>query len=528
MMPLNRLTEIAENVLLNVRKTAQYVPPTRRDLINNLALSRRSMPGRDLPARPSGRSSDQLDRSILDMINVSAMPAPTDGKRASEYLEKQAQLSANAQPANFAKGTYDQSKVVGATFEQQRALDDFGMGGREIPSSATLDEALGLNKVFHDPGNVKVQEYMPANFPNVTREYTQQQSLQNTLLPDLSAAFLDAPANMPPTKQNIANVLSQLTPEDIAKIHRGNVAASNPLAPDDFIGQLTAEGVGSGPATRLGALADNERAFNDLLQGGSYRELFGDLQRIARMSDREKAALSARHEEMLMDELTHPDAHYLDRYTDENRQKLSAFRYLMQGDGYSEAAHRNANLSTTTENLTEGASSGARGNGMLNFSTTESSNSLMGMLDRPGMGIAASAGLGAVLGGTANYAMGGEFSEGAMMGGLAGGGIAIGARAIGANSASIEGYLQRRVLKDQMPDTAAAAGQKIAAMSPAEAGQLGTMDRMAYNRLMQSPDSPGIQSRHMVIGGSMLAGVAFTGRRNDKRRGFNAHRGNRI
>jgi hypothetical protein len=26
----------------------------------------------------------------------------------------------------------------------------------------------------------------------------------------------------------------------------------------------------------------------------------------------------------------------------------------------------------------------------------------------------------------------------------------------------------------------------------------------------------------------MLSGVAFTGRRNDKRRGFNAHRGNRI
>ena len=73
-------------------------------------------------------------------------------------------------------------------------------------------------------------------------------------------------------------------------------------------------------------------------------------------------------------------------------------------------------------------------------------------------GIAAAAGItGAVLGGTANYAMGGEFSEGAMMGGLAGGGITIGARAIGANSAQISNYMQRQVLGGVYEEGAAAA-----------------------------------------------------------------------
>ena len=59
-------------------------------------------------------------------------------------------------------------------------------------------------------------------------------------------------------------------------------------------------------------------------------------------------------------------------------------------------------------------------------------------------------------------------------------------------------------------------------------GNLGFTGRAAHSMLMKDPASPGLQSRHMVIGGSMLGGVAFTGRRNDKRRGFNAHRGNRI
>ena len=188
------------------------------------------------------------------------------------------------------------------------------------------------------------------------------------------------------------------------------------------------------------------------------------------------------------------------------------FTRLADYDNYSESVHRNANLATTGENLTEGVSNG-------NSIGTQSSNAIMGSMDATGLaGIGASMGIGAVVGGAANYGMGGEFSEGAMMGGLAGGGIAIGARAIRANSGAIDNYLRSSVLKASDMDA-------VKNMKPEN---LGFMQNMARNRLMNEGKTTGLEARHMVLGGSMLAGVAFTGRRNDKRRGFNAHRGNRI
>ena len=198
--------------------------------------------------------------------------------------------------------------------------------------------------------------------------------------------------------------------------------------------------------------------------------------------------------------------------------------------GYNETAHTNANLATATENVTEGASSGNFTPGRLNIGGTQATNSLLGSLDRAGAeGMLATMGLGAVLGGTANYAMGGEFGEGAMMGGLAGGGISIGARAIRANAQGIEGYLQRQVLGDAAATTDRAANATaIAGMTDEAVSNLSVGGRMARSALMRNPETASLQSRHMVVGGSMLAGVAFTGRRNDKRRGFNAHRGNRI
>lgn len=331
-------------------------------------------------------------------------------------------------------------------------------------------------------------------------------------------------------KQNIANILSQLTSEDIAKIHRGNVAASqrkyNPNVSEELIDQLTAEGVGSGPATRLGTLADNERAFNEMLQSGSYRELFGEggLSSVEQLPQRHRQALGAKRQEMLENELTTPNSTYQDF---DAIDRLSAHSRLLQGEGYSEAAHTNANLSTATENLTEGASSG--GTGMLQPATAQPSNNIMAALEGRGFaGMGASIGMGAVLGGTANYAMGGEFSEGAMMGGLAGGGIAIGARAVAANRESVSGFLQRQVLGDAATTDINANAALVRGMGEEEIGNLGLTGKAARAMLMQNPASPGLQSRHMVIGGSMLAGVAFTGRRNDRRRGFNAHRGNRI
>lgn len=210
----------------------------------------------------------------------------------------------------------------------------------------------------------------------------------------------------------------------------------------------------------------------------------------------------------------------------------SFFTRLADYDNYSESVHRNANLSTTTENLTEGASSGNFVPGTLAFNETSSANSLLGMGDAAGLGgIGASMGLGAVLGGATSYATGGEFSEGAIMGGLAGGGINIGARAIRANQSGIESFLQRKVLGNAMTDERLVNAQAVSdiAKNPEAMSNLGFMQRAAASRLTTDPNkSAGLQSRHMVVGGSMLAGVAFTGRRNDKRRGFNAHRGNRI
>ena len=159
---------------------------------------------------------------------------------------------------------------------------------------------------------------------------------------------------------------------------------------------------------------------------------------------------------------------------------------------------------------------------------TASSVSALDMINESGgAGIMASVGLGAILGGSANYAMGGEFGEGAVMGGLAGGAMKIGARAIQANETSIENYLQRTALGDQFTSgmTREQAGRAIRNMNEAPEG---LMRGMAYNTLRSEAPSVGMQSRYAVMGGSMLSGVAFTGRRNDKRRGFNAHRGNRI
>lgn len=337
------------------------------------------------------------------------------------------------------------------------------------------------------------------------------------------------PTPSAPTNLNIANILSQIKPEEMARIHRGNLKASHPDLSEEAIDQLVEQGGMRGGIERLGALADDQRAFNDILQGGSYRELFGNKKQLEGYRQDRADALMARQEEMMIDELIHPNAPYLNTYAQEQTQRVVAHRRLMQGDGYSEAAHTKANLTTATEAITEGVTTGNTGMGMLQASASPASNGLMGSMENTGLGgIAASIGMGAVLGGTANYAMGGEFSEGAMMGGLAGGGVAIGARAIAANREGVSGFLQRQVLGDQAGSDIAANAAAVRNMDPDAISSLGLTQRAARGMLMKDPASPGLQSRHMVIGGSMLAGVAFTGRRNDKRRGFNAHRGNRI
>jgi hypothetical protein len=343
------------------------------------------------------------------------------------------------------------------------------------------------------------------------------------------------PAAVAPTNQNIADMLSQFTPEDIARIHRGNVAAVHPGATDELINKLTSEGVGGGPATRLGALGDNERAFNEMLQNRSYRELFGG-DDLANYSTKEKQALLGRHEEMLMDELTHPGGKYTETYTQEAAQRVSAHNRLMKGEGYSEAMSGGTNGPIPPSSSNTPINPGTTPTGSTNYSgryvptaSVDQANEISGLL-RPlesdtALGLASSVGMGALLGGSANYAMGGDFTEGAMMGGLAGGAIKIGSRAIQANESGIESYLQRSVLGDSY-DSSTAVGA-IRSMQSAPEGA-GLMQRGAFNVLKSDSASMGMQSRYATIGGSMLSGVAFTGKRNDRRRGFNAHRGNRI
>jgi hypothetical protein len=197
-------------------------------------------------------------------------------------------------------------------------------------------------------------------------------------------------------------------------------------------------------------------------------------------------------------------------------------------DGYDEVATNAGNNAVANEAM-RGGTNGSGYSGLYQPSqgNTQSSVGVFNMMEADGMaGIAGSVGFGALLGGTANYAMGGEFGEGAMMGGLAGGAMKIGARAIQANEAGIENYLQRTALGEGMESmNRTEAGQAIREMQQAPEG---LMPGMAFNVLKSGAPSVGMQSRYAVMGGSMLSGVAFTGRRNDKRRGFNAHRGNRI
>ena len=195
--------------------------------------------------------------------------------------------------------------------------------------------------------------------------------------------------------------------------------------------------------------------------------------------------------------------------------------------GYDEAAHASTNVATATESM----SGGTTGNfvGRYQPGETPSSSGLLGSMSQDGAaGVMSSMAFGAGIGGVANYAMGGEFGEGAMMGGLAGGAIKIGARAIQQNQSSIEGFLQRTALGDAGQNMTRDQAAKAIQGMPTAGENAGLMQRGAFNILKSENPSLGMQSRYMVMGGSALSGVMFTGSRKDKRRGFNAHRGNRI
>lgn len=197
--------------------------------------------------------------------------------------------------------------------------------------------------------------------------------------------------------------------------------------------------------------------------------------------------------------------------------------------GYDEAAHMNTNTTVANEAMS-GGTSGAGFSGLYEPSrgVAPGGTSLDLMESNSSLGLASSILGGAAVGGVANYAMGGDFSEGAIMGGLAGGAIKIGATAIQQNQVGIERFLQRTALGETGEGmTRERAAATIRSMDAAPEGA-GLMQRGAFGLLKSEAPSLGMQSRYMVMSGSALSGVAFTGRRNDKRRGFNSHRGNRI
>lgn len=224
----------------------------------------------------------------------------------------------------------------------------------------------------------------------------------------------------------------------------------------------------------------------------------------------------------------------------------AAHSRLYSEDLYDEAVHMRNNTATSTNAMnggTSGPTSPSSSNMPINPETVPGGysglyepsrgvapggTSLDLMESNSSLGLASSILGGAAVGGVANYAMGGDFSEGAMMGGLAGGAIKIGATAIQQNQVGIERFLQRTALGDPGQGMSRAqAAEAIRDMSAAPEGA-GLMQRGAFGLLKSEAPSLGMQSRYMVMSGSALSGVAFTGRRNDKRRGFNSHRGNRI
>ena len=198
---------------------------------------------------------------------------------------------------------------------------------------------------------------------------------------------------------------------------------------------------------------------------------------------------------------------YLDTYGQESTALFAAEKRLMEGKGYSETAHMNTNTTVASEAMS-GSTSGSTGStnysGYYQPGETPSSSGLLGSMSQDGAaGVMSSVAFGAAIGGAANYAMGGEFGEGAMMGGIAGGGIKIGARAIQQNQASIENFLQRTALgaesytEGMSRDTAAGAIQHMSA-APEGAG---LMQKGAFNMLKSESPSLGMQSRYMVMGG---------------------------
>ena len=143
-------------------------------------------------------------------------------------------------------------------------------------------------------------------------------------------------------------------------------------------------------------------------------------------------------------------------------------------------------------------------------------------------GVLGSIGVGATVGGVGAYMTGGEFSEGAAAGGIMGLGLRGISGAINANAMGIQRGMYKNILGDaydpKMNQEAMSNALRGVDKESLNIGQKGMYSVLAN----PNKSSVGFSLRAQTLTGGFLAGSMFSSRRSDKRRGFNAHRGNRI
>lgn len=150
------------------------------------------------------------------------------------------------------------------------------------------------------------------------------------------------------------------------------------------------------------------------------------------------------------------------------------------------------------------------------------------MGDDSGKGLLASAGIGAGVGAIGAYMTGGEASDGMVAGGIAGLGVRGISGAINANAAGIQRGMYKKILGEGF-DSKMTQDQLRGALRDVNKETLNMGQKAMYGVLANpNKSSVGFSLRAQTLSGGFLAGAAFSSRRNDKRRGFNAHRGNRI
>lgn len=148
--------------------------------------------------------------------------------------------------------------------------------------------------------------------------------------------------------------------------------------------------------------------------------------------------------------------------------------------------------------------------------------------DDSAKGLLASAGIGAGVGAIGAYMTGGEASDGMIMGGIAGLGVRGISGAINANAAGIQRGMYKKILGEGF-DSKMTQDQLRGALRDVNKETLNMGQKAMYGVLANpNKSSVGFSLRAQTLSGGFLAGAAFSSRRNDKRRGFNAHRGNRI